>query len=96
MLPNNETPRVASSLVQLYKPLTSGVILSPLVSFTALTPILARVPDESKGFTVSILIVAPIPPVPTFARPVLYTCRPLTPSDAKFEKSNERLVPEAP
>ena len=42
------------------------------------------------------LIVAPIPPEAPAARPVLYTSIPLTPSEARFEKSNERLVPAAP
>ena len=39
------------------------------------------------------LIVEPIPPEGTSARPVLYTCTPATPSDARSAKSNERVVP---
>ena len=70
-LPNTETPKVALSLVQLYKPLTSGVMSSPLVSFTALTPRLTWVPSDSRGLMVSTLIVAPTPPVAIDERPVL-------------------------
>ena len=43
-----------------------------------------------------ILIVPPRPPDGTPTRPVLYTCRPDTPSDARFEKSKERDWPLPP
>ena len=57
----------------------------------ALAPIDALLPVLS-GRIVLTLIVAPMPPEEMDARLVLKTSRAETPSDARFEKSNERLV----
>ena len=63
------------------------------MSCTAFTPAVAVKPSLSKGLAVTILMVAPMPPVAILALPVLYTSTALTASEAKFWKSNERVLP---
>src|ERR1043165_10304727 len=87
-------PMFSLSLLQLQRPDASGVISSPvstLVSYIALTPNDAWA-GESSGRRVLMLIVAPMPPDGTAARPVLYTSMPDTPSDARLDMSKARLV----
>jgi hypothetical protein len=74
-LANALTPNRCSALVQLTRVESSGVTLPPSnstpLSCTALPPKLRVLPGFSSGRNVLKLIVAPMPPEGTAARPVL-------------------------
>src|SRR3984957_1366363 len=92
-------PTRSSKKVSLNNPENSGVTLEPTlldVSSVALAENVAFIVLKWNGRAVVMLMVEPMPPLATSARPVLYTWIPEMPSAERFSKSKERVAVAAP
>src|SRR5580704_3912332 len=88
-------PTRSSKKVSLNNPENSGVTLDPIlldVSSVALAVNVAFIVLKSNGRAVVMLMVEPMPPLATSARPVLYTVIPEMPSAEIFSKSKARVA----
>ena len=86
-------PTVSSAKVLENRAEISGVASLPSsveLSIRALAAAVKVMPGLSSGRVVRMLMVEPMPPVGTFAWPLLYTSTELMPSEARLPKSKER------